>query len=500
MPARFGLALAQQGLRLFEPRHASRVLVGLLGVYALGFMLFYPATVTVTDEGTYIRQAQLMLQGSVSIELEDPLTGEPFELHPINAYPLGTALLLLPFVGLGGREAASLLSLVCVLAAVAVTGRWLKEEGYSPLWAILLLSYPATMVMGRVAMSEAPSLLVVSLGLWLTFRGFRDEGPVWLLAGFVAGLSFAFREGNVLLFAPLFLGTVLRRDAGWWRLVVGGMLGLSVRLLSAWLFFGDPFFTKPVGDEAFSLAAISNNAAIYLFSLLVLVPGGLVAAFAYRGPRRPEVIVTTVVFAMFYLSYGYNAAESGWAKRLVLAPRFFVPLLPLLALAAAEVWPRWARAVRDAAPPERRRRLEAAAGITCVLALGALAVVLLGVQAAHASWAADQARVRDAIYQHTSEGSVVVTNWKATGKFIDLVHGQRIVLRRERATRPTMRLLLERVGTFYVVLLDRTDSAFWRRESFENSFFMAQLRYPRELLFEEQLTPTDHLRIWRIGE
>ncbi len=140
-------------------------------MYAVGFALFYPATVTVADEGTYIRQAQLMRQGSTSIELVNPFTGEPSELRPINGYPLGTALFLLPFVSIGGREAACLLSLVCTLAGIAITGRWLKEQEYSPLWAVLLLSYPATIVMGRVAMSEAPSLLVVALGLWLTWRG-----------------------------------------------------------------------------------------------------------------------------------------------------------------------------------------------------------------------------------------------------------------------------------------------------------------------------------------
>ncbi len=475
-----------------------RVLSGLLAVYALGFLLFYPATVTVADEGTYIRQAQLMRQGSTSIELVNPFTGEPSELRPINGYPLGTALFLLPFVSIGGREAACLLSLVCTLAGIAITGRWLKEQEYSPLWAVLLLSYPATIVMGRVAMSEAPSLLLVALGLWLTWRGLSGGGPVWLLAGFVAGLSFAFRESNVLVFAPLFFGTVLRRDPGWWRLALGGVLGLTIRALSSWLFFGDPFFTKPPDD--FSLAAISSSAGTYLFCLLVLVPGGLVAAFAYRGPRRPEIIATVVIFVAFYLSYGYDAAESGWAKRLVLAPRYFMPLLPLLALAAAEVWPRWAASIRDRASPERRRSLETAAGLTCVAALVALVFVLFGVQWAHAEWASDQARVREAIYRHTEDGSVVVTNWKATGKFIDLVHGKRVILPRDQVAPAHVELLLERVGSFYVVLLDRSESAFWRRNAVDNSLFIARVGHTREVAFEERVSPTDYLRIWRVTE
>lgn len=498
MPDGFGSALALRGLRLFEERRATRVLFGLLAAYALGFLLFYPATATVADEGTYVRQAQLMLQGSTAIELVNPFTGEETELRPLSGYPLGTALFLLPFVAVGGRDAACLLSLFCTLAGVVITGRWIKEQGHSPLWAVLLLSYPATLVMGRLAMSEAPSLLVVSLGLWLTWRGFSGGGQVWLLAGFVAGLSFAFRESNVLLFAPLFIGAVLRRDPGWWRLAAGGVLGLSVRALSAWLFFGDPFFTKAPDD--FSLAAIASSAATYLFSLLVLAPGGLVAVFLYRGPRRAEIITTVVIFVAFYLSYGYNAAESGWAKSLVLGPRYFIPLLPILALTAAEVWPRLAARIRDASGPVARRRLTTVAGVASAAALVVLTLMLFAVQWAHGDWARDQEQVQSAIYGHTTEGSVIVTNWKATGKFIDLVHGERVILSREQLSRARVRLLLDQIGAFYVVLLDRRDSDFWRRNAVDNSLFIARLGHTREAVYEERITSTDYLRIWRVTE
>ena len=337
-------ALGGAGLQLFEPRNAAAALVALLAIYTAGFLCFRPAAITIADEGTYVRQAQLIAAGTTGVEIVDPFTGAPTELRPINRYPLGTALLLLPFVSLGGREAASLLSLLCTVAGVALTARWLHEQGRSPLFAVLALAYPATIVMGRVAMSEAPSLACVSLGLWLYGRGLGRGGWPWLGAGFAAGFSFALRESNVLLFAPLFAGSLLRRDPGVPALVVGGLLGTSVRFLASWLFFGDPFFVKP--PDAFSPGAILSNAPTYLFCLLVLVPGGLVAAFAYRGPRRPEIVATVVLFVLFYLSYTYSAGPSGWAKRLVLGPRYFIPLLPVLSLCAAEVWPRLAARFR----------------------------------------------------------------------------------------------------------------------------------------------------------
>ena len=486
------------GLRLFETRNATIALTLLVGVYAGGFVLFYPASITIADEGSYIRQAQLMLQGSTAVPIVNPFTGAPGTFEPVNDYPLGTALVLLPFLALAGPAAVYWPMLGCVIFAVAITARWLHEQGRSPLWAVLVLAYPATLVMGRVAMSEAPSLLLAATGLWLFWRGAGRTGPAWLLAGFLAGLSFAFRESNALLFAPLFVGALVRRDTGWPALLAGGLLGLAVRVVSAWFFFGDPLLTK--APDEFTLAAVADTLPTYLFSLLILVPGGLVAAFAYRGPRRIEVISTIAIFVSFYLLYGYSAESSGWAKRLMLGPRYFIPLLPLLSWCAAEVWPRLSAALLDRLGPPREAALRRVAGWACLLSLLLMAPASLAVQQVHGRWALEQASIREAIRAHTADGSVIVTNWRATGKFIDLVHGRRTVLRRERASRRQLDRLIAQNGSFHVVFLDRSDSAFWRRNAIDNTLFLAGIDYPRHLLLDLEATPTDRLRIWRVGD
>jgi hypothetical protein len=488
---------AAGALRLFEPPRATAVVLAMLSLYTAGFLIFYPAGVTVADEGTYIRQAQLVLAGHTHVDLIDPFTGAAVEMRPISNYPLGTAILLLPFVALGGRDAAFLLPLLCTLVGVAATARWLQVAGRSPLWALLVLAYPATMVLGRVAMSEAPSLAVVALGLLLYWRGLSGGGAVWIASGFLAGFSLSLREANALLFAPLFLGSLVRRDTGWPSLVVGFALGLAMRLVSAWLFFGDPFFTKK--PDPFSVASIAETAPIYLLSLLVLVPGGLFAGLAYRGARRPELVATVAVFVLLHLSYSYSAEASGWAKRLVLAPRYFIPLLPVLSFASAEVWPRLAERLRERASPAAVRRLEAGAGVALLASLTLLACLLVGVQRVHERWGAHQAVIRSAIYENTDEGSVIVTNWRATGKFIDLLYGDRVVLRRENLTPRDVERLVERSGAFYVVFLDRSDSEFWRRNAMENGLFLGRLRVERKPVLDLQATPSDRLRIWRVG-
>ena len=479
-------------------RRESFVVAAVLTVYAMAFLLWPPPTTTVVDENNYVRQAQLILGGGPTLELEDPITGELVEVRPINHYPLGTALLLLPFIATGGRAAAPFLSLLCVLVAVGVTARWLRESGRSPVWALLVIAYPATAVMGRVAMSEAPSLAVTATGLWLFFRGARSEGSAAALAfgaaGFLAGASIAFREANVLVFAPFFLGSVMRRDPGGWALVAGGLAGLGVRMVSAALFFGDPFFTK--APDPFTLASLSHTLPLYALSLLVLCPGGLIAAAAYRGERRPELLVTVATFVVFHLSYSYSALESSWAKRLVLGGRYFIPLLPLLAFAAADVWPRWLGGVWNGLGA-RFGALQRAA--VPALASG-LALGLAGVQWAHAEWAQSQAVIRDAIYEATPPDEVIVSNTKATGKFVDFVDGERLVLDRRALGAAGAAILLERRGGFYLVLLDRSDSDYWRRDAFDNAAFLAGLPGRRELELDLRVTSTDRLRVWRVSD
>lgn len=480
---------------LFAPRLAARLVAGLLAVYVLAFLVFPPPAVTVVDENNYIRQAQLILSGSTTIEIEDPFTGQPTRIRTLNDYPLGTATLLLPFVAVSGRDGAAYLSLLCLVLGVAVTARWLYEAGRSPLWAVLVLAYPATAVMGRVAMSEAPSLALTALGLWLFWRGTRTGAAAFAGAGLVAGFSFAFREANVLVFAAFFLGALCRRDSGAWALVPAGLVGLAFRLVSAGLFFGDPFFAK--APDPFSLSSLPSTLPLYALSLLVFFPGGALAAALYRGERRPELLGTVVLFVLFHLAYSYSALESGLAKRLILGPRYFVPLLPVLAFASAELWPRLAAR----ASPRLRTVTESVLRFGLPAALATLAVGLVALNWGHATWATRHAVLRDAIREHAPAGALVLTNPEATGKYLDYVEARWFVVNRRTIRLEHAKELLAR-GSFHVVLLDRSDSDFWRRHAFENEEFMDRLRAAggqTEILLDLRASPTDRLRIWRIA-
>jgi hypothetical protein len=171
-------------------------------------------------------------------------------------------------------------------------------------------------------------------------HSFRSR-QVWgaLAVGFLAGVSLAFRETNLLLVVPFLAELVWRRHVHVPALLLGGVLGLSVRLLSAAWAYGDWLYVKDPG-AGFGLQYVPGNALIYGLALCVFIPLGLPAVFRYRGPLRVSLWASIGIFTLFHLFYGYNGWAASGVYAFVLGPRFFVPALPLFVLAVADWWGR----------------------------------------------------------------------------------------------------------------------------------------------------------------
>jgi len=478
-----------------DVRFAWRLVLAALLLYALGFACFYPRTPTNTDEAMYVRQAELILAGERTVVREDPLSGEQERFWP-STYWVGPALMMLPFVWLSGWRGAFVAPCLGLLLGVLFTGRGLQAEGRSPIFALLVLGFLPALVMGRVAMSDAPSLGVVALGLWLFWRGIDGRPRWWLGSGFVAGVSLAFRVTNVLIFAPFFAGSVLRRERKSWALLVGGLLGLGVRLLLMHFYFGNPFAER--GAYLFHPQTLHERLPLYLLGLLVLVPGGLVFAFAYRGRRRAELLGCVALTFCFYLFQQFSTDTTGWSKRLVLALRYFIPLLPVLAYGMAESLPRLWRRLLERSGAGRRRRLEALGATLVALWIAGVAAAAVSVHPVMGRWAAHQAEISDALHAIVPVDVPIVTNWPATRKFLRPLQERYDPVHRAWCRPEHVATLLERHGAFFLVLLDRSDSAYWRRDAEANQTFVDALAGSRELLLDRRFTPTDRLRIWRI--
>ena len=232
------------GALLGDPRTARGILATGLLLYAAGFLAFSPRVVSVRDEVAYIRQAAAFAAGEATVVEKEALSGQTRRV-PASTYPPGTSALQAPFVSLGGWRWAALASLLCLAVTVLLLAGWLRREGRSPLFALLVLGYPPALALSRLAMSDLPSAAVVTLGLSLFWRGQDGPGAWWLASGFTAGLSLLFRETNALLFAPLFTGALLRRERKALALMAGVAAAVPLRLLSSALLFASPFFHRP---------------------------------------------------------------------------------------------------------------------------------------------------------------------------------------------------------------------------------------------------------------
>lgn len=483
-----------------SPRLAWLLVALCIALYTIGYAAFYPSGATTDDEDLYIEQTLLWLEtGSFRVEKLDPLSGQSASFVA-GDYPFGMTALMAPFTAAFGRNGAFLASFLCFVFAVLMTARWLHDERRSPLFALILIGFPAASVAGRLALSDTARTLAAALGLWLFFRGL--DGPRrgwWLASGLVAGAALTLRESAVLVFIPLFAGTVLRWDRGWGWLLLGGLAGTALHLAANQAVFGDPFYSRnqATGFYPLELTTIHERLPIYLFGLLVLVPGGLWFGLCYRGRRRPEIVATVASFFLFFLGQAYGMTASSFAKRLVVALRYFDPLLPVLAFAMAESVPRQIHALLARLPERKRFERLAAAAIGLWIA-GAFAVGL-AIHPVLSRWSAGQASIRSAIETHVARDAVLVINGTAIRKFVDDLARPYVTLWRDDVSPEDLAELKRRHGGYMVAFLDRNDSDYWRDDAARNEAFVGRLG-AGEPLVDLRISATDRLRIWRVGE
>ena len=468
------------------------LLLPLVG-YVAGFAAFTPQAFSVADESFYVAQAVAFAGGQRFVQGIEPVSGQA-SMVPASAYPVGTSLLQAPFVHMGDWRAAGWLSVVAVVGTVLILAQWLAEAGHPRALALIFLFYAPTLVFGRLAMSDAPSAAAVTLGLWLFWRGLAARGYWWLAAGFVAGAATLFRESNVLPFVPLLAGVLLRKERGSAALFAGVAAGLALRAASSAWMFGDPWFLKNSGF-GFSLRAVGANAPLYAVALMVLLPGGLLAAWRYRGALRPELIAIIVLFFAFYALYDYSGVESGGLKRLLLGPRYFIPVVPLLVFMGASPFMRAVRRVRAATPVRLRRPLAGAA-----LAIAApFAFAVHPVMAARVSGGTS---ISDAIAGVPPSGAVLITNVILMQKYIVPGAGPRTIVATSDYGPALVKEMRSHGTSVYVALLDRTGSEFFAEATQENERYAGAVATVcrTTLMHDRWHTPVERLRIWRVGE
>jgi hypothetical protein len=482
----------------FWPIGEMRIVWAVLFLYVVGFICFYPRALTNFDEVSYVRQAVTFSAGSSTVDTIDPYTGQHQKVHPSD-YPPGTSALMTPFVWLGGWRGAFLLGLLAAVACVLFTAQWIGESGGSPLYALLVLGFVPTLVMARVAMSDVPSACLVAAGLWLFWS--NDAGTPWrrLAAGFIAGASLCLREPNPILFAIFFAGAVVRRERHLIALVGGGLAGVACRFVGSALVYGNPLFVK-VQFYGFTGLHLGQNLRMYLPALLLLVPGGLIFALAYRGPRWPELVSTVAVVVGMFLVYNYDASSSGGIKQWVLSLRFMIPLLPILAFAMAYTCPRWYRAFTQSMSPPRRMGWDRLAKVAVATWLAGVVAVGLAVNWRSELWSALHQQAVQALYSNTDPSQPVVADIPAMVKFLSELHGPRMVAELKGIQDDQIRALVDHYPAVQIVSFDRNDSEYWLTNSKRTQAFVESLsaQFPSTLKLEQVFPGLGVLRIWNV--
>lgn len=474
-------------------------LSGLL-FYSLGFFIFFPRTFVSYDASIYVTQAMTYLRGYTYVPLNDILHNSR-KILP-GTYPVGTPLLQMPFIYLLGIRYAVLASFFSLLFSMLILIKLLIDEGRSPLFSFLLLGYPPTLVFARCETSDLPSCLMVTLSLWLFWRGQSQPRYYWFGSGLIAGLSLLFRETNILFFIPLFLGTLLRRENHKWDLIAGCILGSSFRLLTAFIVYGNPFFIKD-SCFSFSLNYVLINAPIYLFSLLVMVPAGLIIVCLYKGRRSPEIIITIFIVLFFFLTYGYSAQNSGGIKRLVNAPRFFIPLIPFIIIAYSEVITiKCYNIVKYNNSHINYFIINKISQFIIILWM----IIIYGncfiVHPYLYYWSASNLKIREALLKYTKPNGIVIANTLEINKYMNIFYDYRkVIIFNEMSPEDILRVIhINKL--IYIVSLNRYDCILRKEAAEASDQFIKKLNIYCLLIkvFAMQYSNDCHLKIWQVRE
>jgi hypothetical protein len=478
-------------------RRLTIVVAGVL-IYLVGLLCFFPDVITQHDEARYLEMAYGFANGAPCLDHVDPLSGE-VSCTPGSRFLPGTAALMAPPVALFGWRGAYLVPALAVAVATLCTALWLREAGRSPLFALMVLGYLPTLVLGRVAQSDVPSTALAALGLWLFWARAPDHRMRWAASGFVAGLSLCLRETNALLFAPLYLGALVRREGATWALIAGGLAGSLLWPLGNWIVFGDPLYVYP-RRPTFAVSNVPGNLPLYAVALLLFIPAGLIGGLLYRGERWPEVVATVLLFCALYLSFGYRGETSGLLRSMILGPRYFAPLTPLLAFAAAEAFPRIWEAIRARLRPGRAEALERITTLGVRIWVAGVLLVAFAVHPVLDRLMAPLERFREAIYDHSVAGSVLVIPW-VDRKLVNPMYGERQRFYIHNLTPEILDALLARHGSITVALHERPESAHLRAKAREHQEVLNPLtrRADFALLYDSGTDTPERLRIWRVS-
>ncbi|HOY21112.1 MAG TPA: hypothetical protein PLC89_27615 [Haliscomenobacter sp.] len=301
-------------------------------VFVLSALVFPNQSLYIGDELSYLNRGFAIAQFERELHIRDHFSRDWIDLIPAD-YPLGNSFFIAGSILLGGVPAAHIGPVLALVLSFLITAATLRKLGQESSGALLVFWYPAALLLSRMLMSDVWSLLVVAAFFGVYF-GWESGKKQYIALGFLAGFSLWFRETNGLVFVIPLLYLGLKAPRHTLYLLMGGLLGLLPRLLSAAWIYGDCFFVKNP-NISFGWVHLPINVPLYALYVSLFFPFSFWVLFRFRTPAQQVLHASFWLFVGVYVLYGYTGLTESGYKGLFLSSRFLIPLLPLYIYALA---------------------------------------------------------------------------------------------------------------------------------------------------------------------
>lgn len=277
----------------------------------------------ITDEISYYFQALNWLGGNINNTIIDAVSGTTYSLIE-GHYPPGTSFILSTLYCIS-NSLIYFSGLLYFIGSILILHKCLNRLQLPLVALSVFYFFVPLIVIARTTMSEMPSLLLVSIGVYLYFSKNQKS---YILLAFITGLSIAFRETNLLLLAPF----AFFSSRNYFYSSAAFLTGFSFRLIGYFILTSNPIYVKE--GYPFGIEFIPETLIIYGFVLLVLLP--LSPLWFTKVPRKHLLpfLLAIISFLLLHLVYGYLAhVYSGYANGVLLNGRFWIPALPIFVIA-----------------------------------------------------------------------------------------------------------------------------------------------------------------------
>jgi len=363
------------------------------------WIVWYPPAIAIEDESAYLAHARILARGEstrnrptdMTIGMAQTANGTVAKF-PRPATPVGThaAWGILAYRVFGRVDGATWRY---VAHGNPPAARW----KIAPLAAFVLL-HPTLVLYARTLMSEVTAALVLTAGF--AWSDMREPRP--FRAGLAFGLGPFIRTAILPIAAALGLLFVLRlARANRWRDLTFAVGGAAVPLVALLFYntyvFGSPFESHSPVSTFFDWSTSHQRAIFYTVALNLLWPALAIGVIMSRHPRRVEAQLILAISYVFFAGYYFVDRRYGLPADFVIGLRFFVPILPILAIVYAERIESWM--------PQFAKRPPLIAGTIVMVMVANVALV-----ARHQGLLRETATRRDIAVQAAQEADFVVVH------------------------------------------------------------------------------------------